>query len=613
MRASSPVGSIGPHGWSLDEHGPGAACSCSRSRWPGARRCRREIVVAGVAAAAVRRRRESLLPQEAAPSTVRRARPGAGHQGEGMGASRRTSGGLLSVVAVLIAGAAIGLLTLVIESSQLRFGSISAGAWLPAALLHAALGAGAALLLMALLRLLRARGRWLTSGTLLLVAVAAVVFGAWNVRDHCSVVLLVSDATRADHMSLYGYERETTPRLDELADECVIWEQMMAVGASTIVSTPTILTALYPTQHGLRGYRQVLADSVRSIAHHLRDAGYATYGHTTNPHLKARQGFARAFDRYNERGGWNTNADLVFGTYFQWYLSQEPGRPTLAFLFTIDPHAPYTPPEEYRTLFDPEWEGLPISSPQAMRWKAEGVDPRSKQNLIAQYDGEIAFHDACVGDFLSGLRNLGRLDETLFVYTSDHGEEFFDHGSFGHNKALYEESIWVPFVIRFPSPLRLPDVAPRGVRVPTLANHIDILPTLLDYLRFSHVRAPNGRSLLPTIGETEIDPESWVYCEQIMGISGPYELYAVRTPEWKLIRTIIYEQEGSRPDELYRLVEDPGEQENVTGRYPAALRSLADRMESMMAMLKLGAPDSLMEAPLDEETRRSLKSLGYIK
>ena len=527
--------------------------------------------------------------------------------------SARGRRGPIGLLGVVVAGAVIGLATLAIESAQLRFGSLTGDDLLRAAVLHVVLGVVAGAVLLVLLRVLPLRGRSLLVATLVLLVPAAVLFGAWNVRDRCAVILLVSDATRSDHLSIHGYDRDTTPQLAALADECVIWDRMMAVGASTIVSTPTILTSLYPTQHGLTGYKQVLADSVRSIAHYLREAGYATYGHTTNPHLKTRQGFARAFDQYDEKGGWNTEANLVFGTYFHWFLHQNLDRPTFAFLFTIDPHAPYAPPGDFRKLFDPEWEGPPVSSPQAMRWTADNIDPGMKRNLIAQYDGEIAFHDQCVGEFLTALRNLGRLDETLFVYTSDHGEEFFDHGRTGHNKALYEESIWVPFVVRFPSPLRLPRVGPRGVRVPALASHVDILPTILDFLHLPTGDVPNGRSLLATIGETQVDPESWIYCEQIMGVSGPYELYAVRTPEWKLIRTIIYEDEGSRPDELYRLSDDPAEQDNVIGRYPAALAKLADRMESMMAVLKLGAPESLMEAPLDEETRRSLKSLGYIK
>jgi arylsulfatase A-like enzyme len=510
-------------------------------------------------------------------------------------------------------GLVVGLLCLAVEIAGLSFGSVSGTDLLRAAALHMLLGALAGLVLLGILCALRVSGRLLFTLATVLLLLLAGFFSQWNVRDRCDVLLIISDATRADHLSIHGYAFDTTPELVALEEECVIWDEMIAVGSSTIVSTPTILSSLYPTQHGLTGYLGVLADSVKTMALYLQDAGYGTYGHTTNPHLKTRQGFARGFDLYNEKGGWQTDAEQVFGIFLQWYLSQEKGRPLFGFLFLIDPHSPYAPPVEYRRLFDPDWEGTPISAARGMRWARGDVDERTKQNLVAQYDGEIAYFDYSLGGFLRALRQTGRLDEALVVYTSDHGEEFFEHGSCGHNKALYEESIWVPFVVRFPSPLRFPRVGPRGVRVPGLVSHVDILPTVLDFLHLPTERVPNGTSLLPMIGTREPDPKRWVYCEEILGAYGPYELYAIRTPEWKLIRTVIYEHETGRPDALYRLSDDPLELTNVFSQYPATAAQLAEMLESKLAVLRLGAPDSLQQVPVDDETMKSLRSLGYIK
>jgi len=518
-------------------------------------------------------------------------------------------------LALLVLGALAGLAALGLELHGLAYGRLAAGDWTRLLASHL-VGGGVAGLIVGLL--VRGLGRRPLGGAGLLLsalglALLAVGFARWNTRAPCDVVLLVSDATRADHLSLYGYERPTAPELEAIAAEGVVWETMLSAGSSTIVSTPSILSALFPTQHGMAGHSNVLADSVRLISQHMEAAGYDTYGHTTNPHLKGRQGFARGYDVYNEKGGWEIEAEEVFATYLHWYLSRASQAPVFAFLFVIDPHAPYAPPPEYQTRFDPDWEKLPVASFMQLRRYGAEFDPRARENLIAQYDGEIAFMDACIGRFWRALERIGARENTLFVYTSDHGEEFFEHRDWGHNSALYEESIHVPLLVYFPSPLRLPRIGPRGVRVPGPVSHVDILPTILAYAGLPIEGVPNGVDLWPTIGRQQPDETRWVYCEEILEDYGPFELRAIRGVEWKYIRNTRNGDQPPRPEELYRLSEDPGERVNVHSQYPATARRLAEMLASRLARLRLSAPDSTQTIELDAGTREDLRSLGYIE
>jgi len=184
-----------------------------------------------------------------------------------------------------------------------------------------------------------------------LVAIAAYGYNHWNANRGFNVIIIVSDATRADHLSCYGYELETTPNIDHFAREGIRFENPVAQGSHTIVATPAILASVYPTIHGLTHYQAVLSDSITLISELLKKAGYRTFGISTNPHVTENNGFAQGFDYYESDRGWqNTDAEVVNQKFLR-ILDEYQTKRFLAFLFYIDPHTPYDPPQAYLRKF----------------------------------------------------------------------------------------------------------------------------------------------------------------------------------------------------------------------------------------------------------------------
>ena len=400
----------------------------------------------------------------------------------------------MRLFAVLGTGALLGAAASFLQLELFRYGALG-GSQLPLfALAYVALGMALAGLGAGIAAVL---GRQMQAGFLLALAGFAVLLPL-NRRDLPDVYLLVTDTTRADHLSLYGYERETTPFLERFAEQGVVFENSVSQGSHTIVSTPSLLTSTYPSEHGMRRYVDVLPQSFVLVSEYLRDEGYATFGYATNPHLGPVNGFDQGFDVYAHDPRWRaTPAAKVNAQLLSW-LDAGGARPIFAFLFYIDPHSPYAPPRPYQELFDSEWKGKPLA-----RWNRDWPSPRGKdaelRNLVAQYDGSIAYWDAELEKFVAELESRGRLGDALFIYTSDHGEEFFEHGNWGHNRTLFEESIRVPLLISLPVPVYFPPLPRVSGRVDEVVSGVDVLPTLLEYLRIEADPRIRGRSALPLL------------------------------------------------------------------------------------------------------------------
>jgi arylsulfatase len=301
-------------------------------------------------------------------------------------------------------------------------------------------------------------------GALLACAAGFAFFVPRNVRDLPHVFLLVTDTTRADHLSLYGYERPTTPLLEEMAARSVVFTNAMSQGSRTIVSTPCILASVYPSDHGLVDYAKKLWEGHLPVSEILSFQGYATLGVVTNPHLSKTNSFAQGYDAYELLGSGtsteiyaervNARALAVIDSIMAaGKAAPEPTestaagraaaeRPIFAFLFYTDPHTPYQAPEPYRTLYDPDWTANPV---YVWSTKSQGdPGPDELHNLIAQYDATVTYWDDQLCALPESLAVRGMLDDALFVYTSDHGEEFWEHGEIGHGHSLFEECVHVP-------------------------------------------------------------------------------------------------------------------------------------------------------------------------
>jgi arylsulfatase A-like enzyme/predicted Zn-dependent protease len=400
-----------------------------------------------------------------------------------------------------------------------------------------------------------------------------------------NVLLITLDTTRADRIGAYGYERAETPRLDQLAEDGVLFEQAITPTAFTLPSHSSIMTGLYPPFHGVRLNGGVaLADVHVTLAERLAASGYRCGAVVGAFVLDQRWGLSQGFEHYEDDidraadqpldlAGVQRPADRIVDTALEW-LEREDGRPFLAWLHFYDPHIPYEPPEPYATRFSDRGPG-------------------------GLYDGEIAFTDDQVGRVFDWLDKRGLGENTIVVVVGDHGEGLGDHDERQHGYFIYDATVHVPLMFK------IPGSELEGIRVPAQVRTIDILPTVLGLVGIKAPVPIHGQSLVPLMLDPKSPGPEYAYSES-MAVYLHYgwsALYSVRTSDDKFI--------DAPRAELYDITADPGENQNLFARD----RRRADELRSVLAHLReeieRGAPQT-QDADLDEETRDMLAALGYV-
>jgi len=455
-------------------------------------------------------------------------------------------------------------------------------------------------------------------------------------------LLLVSiDSLRADHLGAYGYERDTSPHIDRLAREGVLFEQMVAETSWTLPSHVTLLTGLPSSVHGVMDDTERIPQAVDPLASLLRTAGWRTEGYASAPFLHPIFGFGRGFDRYE------VVADTVYdepgvtleviaedpGARLRRGLGDRPfqrhrhaddlaaivearvaelaGEPFFLFVHVFDVHYDYDPPEAYWRLFDPDYAGELDGRGFYFDRRIHAEMPEDElAHVLARYDGEIRWTDEHLGRMLAALERHGVAHDTLVVVTSDHGDEFFEHGHKGHKRTLYDEQLLVPFVLRLPGRL------PAGRRVGMQVRLIDVLPTLLDALGVPIPEAVAGRSLLPFVRgerkETDLPAAS--------RLATPDDVIeTLRTGDGKL--EVRWTDGGRGPGSRrvagarwFDLERDPGEQHaqrRDPHEDPAVRRLRAVWQRDARRRRELGLAGRAAPIAIPEAMRAELEALGY--
>jgi arylsulfatase len=335
-----------------------------------------------------------------------------------------------------------------------------------------------------------------------LLAVLALVAGlaACGTSEPPSIVLVVIDTVRADHLTPYGYERDTSPHIERLARSGTLFLQGVAASPWTGPSVASIVTGRYPDEVGIRGLRHRLPPSVPSLAQILRDAGYATAAVVSNALAGPAYGYHRGYDSFHFEhyklqpegsaappGQPYFTADRVTERALAWIASAP--KPFFLYLHYTDPHEPYLPPPRWRDRFVREASGFDETLLNGKRFTRVPLDGDELAAVRAHYEAEIAFVDHEVGRLVDALGN-----DVIVVLTGDHGEEFRDHGAFLHGHTLYQELLRVPLLLAGPG-------IPRDRTSAVPASHVDILPTVLELARVPSPPSVNGRSLLGAPGE----------------------------------------------------------------------------------------------------------------
>jgi arylsulfatase len=446
-----------------------------------------------------------------------------------------------------------------------------------------------------------------------------------------NVVLVTVDTLRADHLGCYGYGRPTSPFLDSLAREGTRCADATAAASWTKPATGTILTGLHPSRHGAlyHGSLLNLPEGEITLAEAFRQRGYVTAGFVANPNLKRVFEFDRGFDVYFDspvedtvtlaciRGTWFGGVLMRFLRHqFNWnyendiarmnaevlaWLRANPDQRFFLYAHYIDPHIPYDPPARYRREFARDHPFLLFNA----RKRAVGID---------RYDGEIRYTDDGLAELVGELRRLGLWDDTLFVLTSDHGEEFFEHGVLGHGFSLFQEVVRVPLVFRGPG-------VPAGAVIEEPVQILDLAGTVLELAGGAGGRFGDGRSFAARVRSPAGSPPEPIFMESEFGQDDSnhraFVFTGVRLGRWKLVLT--EENEFFPPEDrrhgreaLFDLSQDPGERENLfrAEERQEFVAGLLDRLRTHALFLQEHGFRDVPPAVLTPEVQAELEALG---
>jgi arylsulfatase A-like enzyme len=320
-------------------------------------------------------------------------------------------------------------------------------------------------------------------------------------EDRINVLLILLDTVRADHLHCYGYPRETTPTIDSLAGMGTRWIQVQAQSSWTLPAMTSIFTGTTERTHraGLRNGKAFgLSEYLETMPVLLKDAGYTTGAFFNVPVMAPSYGFTRGFDYFDCRGCSieTTKAEEVVDSFINWMdnRNRSNASPFFVALHLFDPHSPYDPPDPFRTMWtDPDYSGpdWPRSTAAELitGYNSGEIDSTALTHMINSYDGEIAYTDSQLRRVFNYLHEKGHADNTLIILVADHGEEFGEHGGVLHGFQLYQETTRVPLIITGPG-------ISIGYIDHNVVGQIDILPSLLEYLKIPVPEQVEGRNII---------------------------------------------------------------------------------------------------------------------
>jgi len=466
------------------------------------------------------------------------------------------------------------------------------------------------------------------------------------------VILIVADALRADYLSCYaprpvGLQRPAqptvgagcpadeddpgnqTPHIDALARDGVLYRRMSAQASWTKPSVATMLTSLYPSSHRAIREQDLLPDEAVTLPEVLREHGYRTAGLTTNIFTSPQFNFQQGYDEYEFFE--STYPFLATRGYAEYGLFAAPrclqaavtelaqfpaprryhdaaslnhqaltwleaNKDTRFFLYLhyMDPHQPY---------YAHPYDGGPGVVAQN--------SPASRAPLLQSlYRGEVMYLDEQLGLLFQALRRWDLYDDALIVFTADHGEEFYEHGNWGHGRTLYEEQLHVPLIVKYPGNARAGsvDVA--------LARSLDIAPTILDVIG---VPVPEATRSVPGMQGVSLRPGATAPRAEVVFAEQDRQgnvIRAIRTRRYKLIIANAGNPRGLPVEALFDLQADPAEQRNLVADEPATVRTLRTDLEQAIAAHRAlcvaeGRAVAGQSRELDAATRERLRELGY--
>lgn len=457
-----------------------------------------------------------------------------------------------------------------------------------------------------------------------------------------NIVIMLVDTLRPDRMSTYGYSKPTSPNIDALAKESVIFEQCNAPAPWTLPSIVSMLTSTFPCEHGVLLEKHKIARDLEPLASRLKKLDYLTLSLFVNSHAGEMSGLTRDHDYWKLLKRNEPEGMTVTGRRTGAIIEYHPKRPFYLYIHNIEPHDPYGVPRRFIQKFGKisqetkeivtklyvDYRQATHTGYQARMKREKGIsDNTAQQQMYINnfykaaehvnflYDASVRHADYNVGQIIETLKRLGEWDNTMFILLSDHGEEFGEHGGWQHDQSVYQELMHVPLIIRFPH------AQFAGQRVKDTLTLVDLMPTIFDYMQRPDLMYDlRGNSFLPTIdGEPFHKPGELFVTGMRMNKKKHFRPFketrgdiniVIRRDNYKGIFNI-------EPDtiELYDLTTDPAEKVDLSSKKTDlalqmkqyALKWYAENS----AKQKLKAP--IKEEKLDQATLENLKSLGYIE
>lgn len=446
------------------------------------------------------------------------------------------------------------------------------------------------------------------------------------------VLVIVFDALRRDHLGAYGYPLPTTPFLDGLAERGVVFDNAYAQASQTLNSTATLLTSRYfplmtknlryepvpgasPRAQRDHAKQPYLMDQNLTLAEAMADGGYTTVGIFTNPHHHPTSGFFQGFEEARllpfEKGFTNyAEAPRVLEAFLEWYdRRRTPDAPYFAYLHFMDPHEPQKPPQRLQQQFV-KVQGRPGLF---FSGKPEGDRIPTEQDLaymIGLYDASLRFGDEVIGDLVAALEERDRWRNLVVIVTSDHGDEFMDHGGLGHGQTLEKEMIHIPLFIHL-----VPSAEgrqPGAARVAPLVRNLDLPPTVVELAGLPVPEVFEGISLAPFLAGQEVPAD-----RPRSSLAWHRQLRSLTTDQWHFIWNLetderrLYDNRAD-PKGLSNIADDEAE---TVDRFMARLRDYEEQLRDTRQLAERLAEENielLPDADLDPEIVEQLKALGYL-
>ena len=460
-------------------------------------------------------------------------------------------------------------------------------------------------------------------------------------KNRPNILIYTIDTLRADHSSLYGYARNTTPFLKKLGASGVVFDDCQAQATWTKSSIASLMTSLYSFTHGIRSDADTIPSGASTLAEQLRAAGYVTASIVSSPFVGRATGLERGFDylleypvisrQINARTDRGTDSAALNRVVFPW-LDQHHDEPFFLYAHATDPHAPYEPPPPFEAMFanpgdtaafnreyssfrtNHEYGGGVVISPEFCR-KA-GMDPDSFiRQAVDRYDGEIAHNDHSLELLVATLKQLGILQNTLIIVVSDHGEEFWDHGWTAHGHTVYQELTHTLFLMWNPA------LFPTPRRVSEPVQLIDVMPTVLDLLGLKIPPVVEGQSLAALTRGHAFTRRGLVVASRFAAVrkeglvpENTVDDFAIIDAHWKFIYRNKAAHSGLKKVELYDRFADRSERHDISAQHPHEVEErvavLAHWIEAQNKLRSIIGHAG--QSPLDQQTMERLRSLGYL-